>query len=190
MNEIEKIQSLKAEIKEKHEKIKKSMILLVQMLGGEVEPVNGQTYKAVEETGSNCVIESFVFEDGKLMVRTDFDGDNFTLELDNFHTEELANILYLMLEENKNHLQQKIDRLFQAFLKEHRQEEPLYASCCVKYLDNSPHADVTIKLNNELDDQDDLLFYYCNSLNGMKSLCDFGVEEFILTDVYELLDRL
>ena len=42
MNEIEKIQSLKAEIKEKHEKIKKSMILLVQMLGGEVEPVNGQ----------------------------------------------------------------------------------------------------------------------------------------------------
>ena len=44
MNEIEKIQSLKAEIKEKHEKIKKSMILLVQMLGGEVEPVNCLLY--------------------------------------------------------------------------------------------------------------------------------------------------
>lgn len=189
MNEIEKIQSLKAEIKEKHEKIKKSMFLLVQMLGGEVKPINGRTYKAIEETGSNCVIGSFVIEDGNLMVRTDFDGDKFTLELDSFHTEELTSILYLMLEVNKNHLQQKIDRLFQTFLKEHRQE-PLYVSCCIKYLDNSPHADVTIKLNNELDNQDDLLFYYCNSLNGIKSLCDFGVEEFILTDVYELLDHL
>lgn len=189
MNEIKKIQSLKAEIKERHEKIKKLMFLLVQMLGGEVKPVNGRTYKAIEGTGSNCVIESFVIKDGNLMIRTDFDGDKFALELDSFHTEELADILYLMLEENKKQLEQKIDRLYQAFLKEHRQE-PLYASCCIKYLDNSPHSDVTIKLNNELDNQDDLLHYYCNSLNGIKSLCDFGVEAFILTDVYELLDHL
>lgn len=189
MNEIEKIQSLKAEIKERYEKIKKSMFLLVQMLGGEVKPVNGRTYKAIEGTGSNCVIEYFVIKDGNLMVRTDFDGDKFVLELDSFHTEELADILYLMLEENKKQLQQKIDRLYQAFLKEHRQK-PLYASCCIKYLDNSPHSDVAIKLNNELDNQDDLLHYYCNSLNGIKSLCNFGVEAFILTDVYELLDRL
>lgn len=112
MNELENIQSLKVEIKERYEKIKQSMFLLVQILGGEVEPANGRTYKATEETGVNCVVESFVIEDGKLMVRTDFDGDKFTLELDSFHAEELANILYLMLEANKEHLQRKIDGTF------------------------------------------------------------------------------
>lgn len=189
MNELEKIQSLQAEIKERHEKITQSMFLLVQMLGGEVEPANGRTYRTTEETGVTCVVESFVIEDGKLMVRTDFDGDKFTLEVDSFHAEELADILYLMLEANREHLQRKIDDMFKAYTDTHK-AEPLYASCCIKYLDNSPLADVTIKLNNELDDQDDSLFYYCNSLTDLKSLCGFGINEFILTDVYELSDEV
>ena len=37
MNELEKIQSLQSEIKERQEKIKQSMLLLVQMLGDEVD---------------------------------------------------------------------------------------------------------------------------------------------------------
>lgn len=189
MNELEKIQSLKAEIKERHEKMKQAMFLLVQMLGGEVEPANRGTYRTTEGTGVTCVVESFVIEDGKLMVRTDFDGDKFTLDIDSFHAEELANILYLILEANKEHLQRKIDNLFEAYVDKHN-EEPLYACCCIKYLDNSPLADVTIKLNNELDNQDDSLFYYCNSLTDLKSLCEFGVNEFILTDVYELSDEI
>lgn len=189
MNELEKIQSLKAEIKERHEKIKQAMFLLVQMLGGEVEPTNGHTYKTTEDTGVACVVEGFVIEDGKLMVRTDFDGDKFTLGLESFHAEELANILYLMLQANKEHLQRKIENLFKAYVDEHN-EEPLYACCCIKYLDNSSPCDVTIKLNNELDIQDDSLFYYCHSLTDLKSLCEFGSGDFILTDVYELSDEI
>lgn len=189
MNELEKIQSLQSEIKERQEKIKQSMLLLVQMLGDEVESINGRTYKATEETGSACVVESFVIEDDNLMVKTDFDGDKFTLGLDSFNTEELANILCQMLEENKNHRQQKIDELFKAYMNEHK-EEPLYASCCIKYLDDSPLCDVTIKLDSGLDDKDDLLFYYCDSLNDLKSLCEFGAGDFILTEVYEFLNEI
>lgn len=189
MNELEKIQSLKAEIKERHEKIKQSMFLLVQMLGGEVESTKKRTYKAVEDTGVNCVVESFVIEEGKLMVRTDFDGDKFTLGLESFHAEELANILYLMLQANKEHLQRKIENLFNAYIDEHN-DEPLYVSCCVKFLDNSPLCDITIKLNNELDDQDDLVFYYCKSLTDLKSLCEFGTGDFILTEVYEFSNEI
>ena len=153
MNELEKIKSLQAEIKERHEKIKQSMFLLVQM------------------------------------VRTDFDGDKFTLEFDSFNAGELSNILYLMLDENKNLCQQKIENLFRAYMNEHN-EEPRYASCCIKYLDNSPFCDVMIKLNVELDVKDDLLFYYCNSLNDLKSLCEFGTGDFILTEVYEFLNEI
>lgn len=189
MNELEKIQSLQSEIKERHEKMKQSMLLLVQMLGDEVESINGRTYKATEETGSACVVESFVIEDDSLMVKTDFDGDKFTLGLDSFNTEELANILYLMLEANKSYRQQQIENLFQAYMNEHN-EEPLYVSCCVKFLDNSPLCDVTIKLDSGLDNKDDLLFYYCDSLNDLKSLCEFGVNEFILTEVYEFLNEI
>lgn len=189
MNELEKIQSLQSEIKERQEQIKQSMFLLVQMFGGEIESINGRTYKATEETGSACVVESFVIEDEKLVVKTDFDGDKFTLGLDSFNTEELANILYLMLDENKNHHRQKIENLFRAYMNEHN-EEPLYASCRIKFLDNSPQCDVMIKLNVELDVKDDLLFYYCNSLNDLKSLCEFGTGDFILTEVYEFLNEI
>nr|DAE55295.1 MAG TPA: hypothetical protein [Caudoviricetes sp.] len=189
MNELEKIQSLQSEIKEKHEKIKQSMFLLVQMLGDKVEPSNGRAFKATEETGSTCTVESLVIEDGKLMVRTDFDGDKFTLDLDSFNAEELASILYLMLEDYKKHLQEKIGNMFKDYVNQHN-EEPLYVSCCIKYLDNSPLCDVTIKLSSELDMQDDLLFYYCNSLNDLKSLCEFGSGDFILTDVYEFSDEI
>ena len=189
MNELEKIQSLKAEIKERHEKIKQAMFLLVQMLGGGVESTSGHTYKTTEDTGVACVVEGFVIEDGKLMVKTDFDGDKFTLEPDSFHAEELSNILYLILEANKEHLQRKIENLFKVYVDKHN-EEPLYASCCIKYLDNSPLADVTIKLSTGLDDQDELIFYYCNSLVDLKSLCEFGSGDFILTDVYELSNEI
>lgn len=189
MNELEKIRSLQTEIKERHEKIKQSMFLLVQMLGDKVESSTGRTYKATEDTGVNCVVESFVIEDGKLMVKADFDGDKFTLALDSFNTEELANILFLMLEENKSHLQHKIENLFKAYADNHN-EEPLYVSCCIKYLDDSPLCDVTIKLSSELDIQDDSLFYYCDSLTDLKSLCELGSGDFILTDVYEFSNEV
>lgn len=93
------------------------------------------------------------------------------------------------LEENKSRLQQKIDNLFNAYIAENN-EEPLYVCCCIKYLDDSSQCDVTMKLNNELDIQDDSLFYYCSSLNDLKSLCETGMGDFILTDVYEFSNEI
>lgn len=189
MNELEKIKSLQAEIKEKHEKIRQSMFLLVQMLGDEVEAINGRTYKATENKGTTCVVESLIIEDDKLMVKVDFDGDKFTLDYDSFNAEEMAIILHLMLENNKNYYQKKIDNLFNIHINKYN-KEPLYASCRIKYLDNSPLCDVTIKLNTELDILDDLVFYYCNSLDDLKSLCEFGAGDFILSDIYEFLNEI
>lgn len=189
MNELEKIKSLKVEINKIHDQIKQSMFLLVQMLGEEVISPTGRSYKASENTGVSCLVEAFVIEEATLKVKTNFDGDRFTLELDSFHAEELADILYLMLEESKERFYNKTDKLFSEYVEKH-QKEPLYASCCIKYLDDSGYCDVTIKLNNELDVQDDLIHYYCNGPHNIKSMCEPGVEDFIVTDVYEFLDKI
>lgn len=153
MNELEKIQTAKETIKVEHEKMA-SMFQLVRILGKEVGPIKGHTYKATEDTGVACTIESFLIEEDKLKVRTNFDGDRHILELDSFRTEELADILSLMINWNTFHLQRRIDNLFIAYITEN-DKEPLYVSCCVKFLDNSPHSDVVIRLDSDLDVKDD-----------------------------------
>lgn len=88
-----------------------------------------------------------------------------------------------------NELENKIDRLFQQFVKQ-QEGEPIYVSCCIKYMDDNNYCDVIIKLNNELDVQDDSIHYYCNGFASLKSLCWQGCEDFILTDVYEFLNEI
>lgn len=97
--------------------------------------------------------------------------------------------IYFMLEANKEHLHRKIENLFEAYTNKHN-DKPLFVSCCIRFLDNSILGDVTIKLSTELDNKDDLVFYYCNSLTDLKSLCEFGVGDFILTDVYEFSNEI
>lgn len=189
MNELEKIQAAKTVIKAEHEKIKTSMLLLVKMLGGEVEPIKGRTYKTTEDTGVSCTIEAFLIEDEVLKVKANFDGDVHILELDSFNAEELADILYLMIKENKNQLKHRIDTLFTTFITEN-ECEPLYASCCIKYLDDQSELDVYININGGIDYNDDLIHYYCNHIGGLKSLCEIGVEDFIVVNVYELLETI
>lgn len=101
---------------------------------------------------------------------------------------ELENIQSLKAE-NKEHLQHKIENLFKDYVNQ-QNEEPLYALCDVQFLDDSDSMNVTIKLNSGADEMDDDIFYYCNSLSDLKSLCDFGVSDFVLTNVYEFSNEI
>lgn len=61
-------------------------------------------------------------------------------------------------------------------------EEPLYADCRVRFKKEQNGMDVTIKLVDDFDDRDDLIFFYCTGLNDLLSLCEDGVEDFVITD--------
>ena len=50
--------------------------------------------------------------------------------------------------------------------------------------------DVTIKLLDELDDQDNRIFYYTSGLNDLLRLCEEGIEYFVVTELYDLYDEL
>ena len=50
---------------------------------------------------------------------------------------------------------------------------------------------VTIKLSVDADDAtDEQIFFYCNSIEGLKSLADFEGEDFVLTDCEYLTNEL
>lgn len=34
-------------------------------------------------------------------------------------------------------------------------------------------------------DEEDDIFFYCDDLSGLKSLCEFGGEDFIVTEIYD-----
>lgn len=185
MDELEQIQAINVEVAKLHEKIKDQMLSVVKKLGDEVVSTCGRTYRATENTGVNCVIEEFTIENETLMVCANFDGDRHTLTLDSFNASDLATTLYLMISDNKAHLIRKINHRFESFVKENGCE-PTYASCCVRYGNDTAVADVIIKLNTELDNNDDAIIHYCSSLSDLNSLTTFGVEDFIVTDIYEL----
>ena len=190
MNELEQIREIKSEISKLHEKIKEQMLSLVKKLGGEVESCCGRTYKATEDTSVNCVIEAFVIEDEVLMVKTDFDGDRFTLSLDSFDAAELANILFLMIEDNNRFRTTKINNLLDRFNGDNV-GEPKYARCSVQFLGESESMDVTIKLSSDVEEQDDdNIFFYCNSSSDLKYYVALGVEDFVITDCIEFSNEL
>ncbi len=186
MTELEKIETLRGEINERKEKIKESIFNIVKLYG-EVA-CEGRSYKIIEsDTGANCVIESFCVENDKLSVKANFDGDRFDLGLDSFNALEVANILSLMLEDNRRKLHCRIDNLNERYMSENN-DEPLYASCSVMYLDDGSTLDVTIKFScdSEDDEEDSEIFYYCNSVNDLKYLTDAGCNDFMITSI----DRL
>lgn len=66
-------------------------------------------------------------------------------------------------------------------------KEPAYAVCDIVWKDNNDLESVKIQLSADSNpDEDDDFFFYCNGLNDLKSLCDFGSEDFIVTEI----DRL
>lgn len=82
---------------------------------------------------------------------------------------------------NTDEMQVEIQHKFDAFVNENG-KEPHYAKCHIVWKDTNDHYDVKIQLSGDTDEDDDM-FFYCQSLNGLKSLAAFGVEDFIITEI-------
>ena len=78
-------------------------------------------------------------------------------------------------------IQVEMQKKFDVFVKENG-EEPHYANCHIVWKDTNDNYDVKIQLSNDTGEEDDI-FFYCNSLNGLKSLATFGGEDFIVTEI-------
>lgn len=83
--------------------------------------------------------------------------------------------------------QVEIQKKFDAFVKKNG-KEPHYADCQIVWKDTNDYYDVKIQLSGDTGEDDDM-FFYCNSLNGLKSLATFGGEDFIVTEIngFELI---
>ena len=78
-------------------------------------------------------------------------------------------------------IQAKIQKKFDEFVKKNG-KEPHYADCEIVWKDTNDYYDVKIQLSGDTGEDDDM-FYYCHSLNGLKSLATFGCEDFIVTEI-------
>lgn len=83
---------------------------------------------------------------------------------------------------NTEETQIDIEQKFEAFVKENT-KEPYYAVCRIVWKDTNENYDVTIQLSVDTGEEDDI-FFYCNSLNELKSLATFGSQDFIVTEIY------
>lgn len=62
-------------------------------------------------------------------------------------------------------------------------------SCTIVFKDSSKVEDVIIKLDTFVNEAtDNEVFFYCNSVDEFKSLCDFSGEDFVVFDVYNLIE--
>ncbi len=83
-----------------------------------------------------------------------------------------------------------IDRLYADYCAEH-ETKPLYAQCEIVWKQSNDYytspENVIIKLSTDVDDAtDEKIFFYCNGIEGLKSLAEFEGEDFILTDCFSL----
>lgn len=68
---------------------------------------------------------------------------------------------------------------------DYNRKEPQYAVCGITWKDTNKQEDVKIQLSCDSNpDKEDDIFFYCNSLTGFESLCEFGGEDFIVTEMY------
>jgi len=79
-----------------------------------------------------------------------------------------------------------IDNLFAEYVSENN-EEPRYADCLVTFTDDRNYEEgATIKLSSGADYPEDThTFYFCNGIESLKSLCEKGVEPFIIRRIYQ-----
>ena len=78
----------------------------------------------------------------------------------------------------------KINRRYLKFFSE-RGIEPHYADCLIRYKDNYDTVEVRIAIGMDSDtEKDDDIFFYCDTLEDMKSLAENSCEDFYLTDCY------
>lgn len=78
----------------------------------------------------------------------------------------------------------EIDQEFVKFVA-HHSKEPLYAICGIVWKDTNERENVKIQLSSDTNpDEDDDIFFYCNSVIDLKSLCEFGGEDFVVIEIY------
>lgn len=73
-----------------------------------------------------------------------------------------------------------IDNAFKKFC-EKNGCEPIYVICTITWENDNRCEDVKIKMSADDGDDDDF-FFYCDSFPALKALCDYGGEDFIITD--------
>lgn len=78
-----------------------------------------------------------------------------------------------------------IDVLYREF-KSYSDIEPDYVNCRIVYKNDSKDLDITISL--KADDKaaamDESIFYHCDSISDLKSLAEYGGEDFILVECF------
>ena len=82
-------------------------------------------------------------------------------------------------------IKEDIDRIYQRYVEE-KKEEPEYAVCIVVWKDDNNSELVNIRLSSDCHpDEEDDIFFYCDGISGLKSLCEFGGEDFIVTEIHD-----
>ena len=66
--------------------------------------------------------------------------------------------------------------------------DPKGASCNIEFLDNKAREQVYIHFGDyeDFNDDEDYIFYFCDSKSDIKALMKQGIEDFIILD-YELI---
>ncbi len=79
-------------------------------------------------------------------------------------------------------LKKEIGRQYLRFISV-RGIEPHYADCLIRYKDNydTVEARIAIGMNSDTEKDDDI-FFYCDTLEDMKSLTEIGGEDFCIDD--------
>lgn len=85
----------------------------------------------------------------------------------------------------------QMDCLYKEYLKLHK-HEPMFASCEIVWKEyDSPQLseNMIIKLSTEIiESQDEIIFFYCNGIDELKSLADFTGEDFTIVDIYNFIE--
>lgn len=111
-------------------------------------------------------------------ISTDFNEDAMTVDL--LHEHIIAEVDFGIPSKEEENVNTQIDALFIEYVKEHG-TEPQYAECTIRYLDENFTHNYTIKLSSDIvEEEDDSIFFYCNSLAELKSLTLPGIGEFII----------
>ena len=83
-------------------------------------------------------------------------------------------------------VKRSVDKLYQEFMS-HSGTEPDYVDCRIVYKNDGNDLDVKISL--KADDKsaamDERIFYHCDSISDLKSLAEYGGEDFIMVQCYQ-----
>jgi len=81
-------------------------------------------------------------------------------------------------------VKKEISDLYLKFYSE-QGREPDYADCIIRWSDTLETVEMTIALSMDSNtEKDDEIFFYCDSLEDLKSLADKGMEDFTITGCF------